>query len=332
MILDVTFQEKEAEMPVGFGEVVGQPWAVLYKQQSLTDAQKAQARENIGVLEAEVSQGRSAKYHFTTAGWKRVLNVIRATSGIVEIGIASGKPHRMVQCLAFDFTGFVKYPEDTSKDTAPIIVKRYENTFGEDDAVSSHPFRITKIRIGYPKDGTEFPETDGVTNYKVNPVNCYLDVYIDFKETDHKYLAFGMNYAGYAESHNCTPITEETDAVDTGIYGEELTYYEVDVDSMPKYINSEMPLPYLSNDIINSAYGVQMNSDGYLAIYPATNSQIDSAASNYRVITPKNVGYAVNKHTKELQTKVSSLEDELFERTGDLQSQIYDIFRILQVE
>lgn len=258
------------------------------------------------------SQGRSAKYGFTTPGWKRVLNIIRGTNGAVDIGIASGKDYRMVQCLAFDFTGFVKYPADTTTTSKPVIIKRYENIFGENTAVNEHPFRVTKVRIGYPAPDAEFPPREpGETDYKENPVNCYMDIYVDFNPENYKAggIAFNMNYAGFADSHNCEAITVETDAVDTGYYGEKLTYYEVDVDSMPEYLNSDMMLPYLSKDVINDVYGVQMNADGFLAVYPATQSQIKSAASNYRVITPKNIKYAVGYHTQALQEDIAALKE-----------------------
>ena len=344
---------------------------------------------------SETSQGRSAKYNFTTPGWKRILNMIRATNGAIDLGLASGNPYRMVQALALDITGFVKYPEDTT-DSKPTIIKRYENRFGEDDAVKDHPFKVSKIRIGYPKKGTEFPETDGNTNYKVNPVNCYVDIYVDFvsstgkgnlyftgvssyaicdnqlsdgciyvvkdwkdegngdleivfeggeyiqvstnglgyvldevaagtklyfeeetdslyfvKEKDHNYIAFNMNYAGFANSHNCEAITEETDATDTGIYGEELTYYEVDVDSMPYFVQSPEVAELLNTEFVKmdqvysgtaAGYGVRMHKKGFLCIDQASNGEISAGTSKYKPITANNVKTAFDCYLPKIFT------------------------------
>ena len=248
---------------------------------------------------AKTSQGKSAKYSFTTPGWKRILNIIRATNGAIDIGLASGNPYRMVQALAFDMTGFVKYPTDTS-DSKPALIKRYENTFGQDNAVESHPFRITKIRVGYPKKGTTFPNTDGTTDYTVNPVNCYVDIYVDFDGKDHKSVAFNLNYAGFADSHNCTPIEEETAASDTGLYGEELTYYTAEVDSMPHFVQSPEIENVLTRKNVYSGhatgYGVKLHDSGYLSINSASEALIDKGSSAYVCITPKNVAYAVKKY------------------------------------
>lgn len=57
MTFDVTFQELEATMAVRFGEVVNSPFAVLYKKQNLTEEQKAQARDNIGVAGKATENG-----------------------------------------------------------------------------------------------------------------------------------------------------------------------------------------------------------------------------------------------------------------------------------
>ena len=325
-------------------------------------------KESIPESLETVSQGRHSKYHITSPGWKRIQNIIRGTHGTLEIGIATGFPYRMVQVLGLDLSGFVKYPLDTNSKAKPILTKRYENIFGEDEAVANHPVKITKVRIGYPKKGTSFPKTDGATNYSENPVNCYLDVYFDYEpqvyaineylvlnpetvniregtysvdrvyietigDDSHLYIrlngsivytysvpdhipneedvmiykvvggehrlyftspqtvAFDMNFAGYSDSHNCTPIKEETNAIDTGIYGETLEYYSVDVATMQTYLNTA--------NIGSTNYGIQMHSSGVLSVVPASEGAIDGRANAYLVITPKNLKYAVDSVLKE---------------------------------
>lgn len=173
-------------------------------------------------------QGRSAKYSFTKPGWKRILNIIRATNGTIHLGLSQSFPRYMCQALGINFTGFVKYKEDTSVDKKPVIYQLYNNIFGEDDALKG-PGKITAVRIGYPKQGTDFPNSDGaVKDYSNTPVNCYVDILVDFNPNtlgNNKTISFNMNYSGFANNHNCKEITEETEASNTGIYGEELEYY-----------------------------------------------------------------------------------------------------------
>lgn len=245
------------------------------------------------------SQGQSAKYSFTSAGWKRVLNIIRSTNGTINFGLVQSAPYYMTQALAVDFTGFVKYGNDTSTDNKPILLLRYENIFGEDDAME-HPAKITSVRIGFPKKGTSFPNTDGATDYNKNPINCYVDVYVSY---DPDILSTGkvslnMNYSGFADSHNCEAITEETDAAATGIYGEELDFFTMPITKMPSY---------LTESNIGGGYGLKLTSNGYIGFEVATNAQIDKAASAYRVITPTNVKYAVDKYTADLRGVVNAL-------------------------
>lgn len=174
------------------------------------------------------SQGRSVKYSFSSGGWKRVLNIIRVSGGIVTFGLAQTSPKYMSNAVGICFSGFVKYKNDSSTDKRPVLYQLYNNTFGEDDALSdATPARITQVRIAYPKQGTTFPNSDGaIKDYSVNPVNCYLEVYVDFnpKNANTGECAFNMNYAGFADSHNCVPITEETPALGIGMYGEALSY------------------------------------------------------------------------------------------------------------
>lgn len=250
----------------------------------------------------EISQGRSAKYTFTTGGWKRILNIIRGSTGMVDLGLVCNYPFRSTQILAFDLSGYVKYPaqkDGTKGDTTaskPVLIKRYENSFGIAGTQNNPQAKITKVRIGYPAKGTSFPERpqDG---YEYNPINCYVDIYVDIDENkiiEGRALPdFNMNYAGFANSHNCEAIEKETDALDTGIYGETLTYYEIDVAGMNGYVARES----INRDGAYPHYGLAFTGGGKgpdLRIVPATNEQIDAASPTvYNPITPGNLDYAV---------------------------------------
>jgi hypothetical protein len=208
------------------------------------------------------SQGRSAKYRFTSGGWKRILNIIRGSSGTINLGYGTGENYKSSQALAFDVCGFVKYPEDTNHKSAPILLKRYENSFGDDDAMATPKAKITKIRVGYPKSGTTFPNIPegDEQDYSNSPVNCYVDVYmeLDTSGLGARSCSFTMNYAGFADSNHCESILKETDATDTGIYGEELTYYTVSVEDMPYYLNSNTGCSSAANALKGSASGNQI--------------------------------------------------------------------------
>ncbi len=287
----------------------------------------------------------------------------------------------MVQTLAFDVSGFVKYLND-SKTSGPVLLKRYENVFGNDSALTDASCKITKVRVAYPKKGVSFPNSDGIVS-ATNPVNCYLDVYVEFQGerehladfdhsggefkngagqytvekvtiepdeyispdvrldfTDGSYLhlgyhmmsssapdpmfqkgdviaveygenqsyksayrvhvstgtkAFNMNYAGFADSHNCEAITEETDASLFGIYGETLAFHTVDVAEMPYYLTNANVHVAAESSSTWGAYGVTMATDGRLRTAFATNSDIDNGWNKYKIICPYNLKYAVDK-------------------------------------
>ena len=204
------------------------------------------------------SQGRSAKYNFTSGGWKRILNIIRGSNGTVNLGCGTGEWLKYHRSVAFDVCGFVKFPKDTRPNSSPLLIKKFENVCGDDDAMASPPVKITKIRVGYPKKGATFtPINGGTHNYASAPVNCYVDVYVEFDPSNlvNKYATFSMNYAGFADSHNCEPILEETNAADVGIYGEELTYYTVTTEDMPYYLNSNHDLGGDSSEAANALKG-----------------------------------------------------------------------------
>lgn len=164
------------------------------------------------------AEGVNANYDFTSPGWKRVLNIIRATNGSLNLGIAKTTNGKVTQALGVDFTGYVKFPADDFRNTKPVIYQRYNNIFGLDP--NEYPEKraaITKVRVGYPTE-----------EYGTNPVNCYVDIYVDFepREGYEDYVAFNMSYSGKAASHNTSAIITETPAEDVGIYGEALQYYE----------------------------------------------------------------------------------------------------------
>lgn len=288
------------------------------------ESENAQSGKAVAEATSTLSQGRSAKYNFTAPGWKRILNVIRATNGTVNIGVSSSGNHRMVHILAFDFSGFVKYGADTNSSAKPILLKRYENIFGNDNVFKDggSPCKITKVRVAYPVRVTNYPNGDGIVG-PGNPVNCYIDVYVDFDETVNSTRAFNMNYSGFANSHNCEAILEETDATPKGIYDENLTYYELSVDSMPYYLNSNIVHSAAEGSASWGAYGVTMSSDGKLRTAFATNDDIDKGWNKYKVICPANLKYAVRS------VMLKSVEEETLSSTsGDFVGQIgiaYDI-------
>lgn len=189
-----------------------------YKE--ISDRQKALEAEH-NALKEITSQGRSANITMTKPGWKRVLNVIRAHGGSLCLGLGKANLNYgyAFQVLGLEFTGNVNFPGTTTKpislDTEPIIYQKFNHLMGENNGTdASRKAMITKVRIGYPK-----------RDYKTSPVNCYVDVYVEFMQRMGT-PALLVNYAGFADSHNCVPITEETEAADVGMYGEELDFYE----------------------------------------------------------------------------------------------------------
>lgn len=181
------------------------------------------------------SEGLTAKYSFTTSGWKRVLNIIRATSGIVDLGIAKVGGTKMVQTVGLEIAGHVGFGNEPLDDTSrPMIIQRFNNFYGElmNNSLMNDRYyaKITKVRIGYPKgtDGypdDQFPNPEGFdTTDSTNPVNCYVDIYVEVGASGKN--GFLCNFAGRTTQHNCEPILTETDATDTGIYGETLYFDE----------------------------------------------------------------------------------------------------------
>ena len=72
---------------------------------------------------------------------------------------------------------------------------------------------------------------------------------------------------------------------------------------------------------VNNNYGMQLMSGGYLSFISASNSEIDSANTSYRVITPMNVNYAVQKkganyfapkeNVEALETNMATLQSDV---------------------
>lgn len=272
------------------------------------------------------SQGRSAKYSFTSTGWKRVLNIIRTSGGVVNFGIAQSYPLYMSQATGICFSGFVKYKNDTTTDKKPVLYQLYNNIFGENDAMQN-PGRITAVRIGYP-DPKQANYNNGTSDALTNPINCYLDVLVEFdKDTlKSKSISFNLNYSGFSDSHNCVPITEETDATGTGIYGESLSFHNFYLregamlyvpDGMaylPGYLRAgdgtkSIGIPGLST----GQYGFKTNTAGTnILLAMATNADIDSRTSTYKPIVPSNLEYAVrsvgdNRYVQDVQIGGNSI-------------------------
>ena len=65
-------------------------------------------------------------------------------------------------------------------------------------------------------------------------------------------------------------------------------YLDLDID-----VTSEVQQALVG--AVNSSYGMQLVSNRYLSFLSASNSEIDTASTSYRVITPSNIKYAIQK-------------------------------------
>lgn len=182
--------------------------------------------------------GRYGKYNAKRPGWKRILNIIRATSGTLNVGLVQPSlGYSMTQYAMLDIGGCVNFHNDRNAPTAkPVIRQRMNHSYSEDNIATNRQAKITKVRIAYPKRDTTYPIPDSKGVYKsaANPINCYVDVYLDFdpewKNNGYDVTrSFIYNFSGMTDSHNCTAITEEMDATDIGMYGEELEYFEYEL-------------------------------------------------------------------------------------------------------
>lgn len=94
-------------MSANFGEVVGQPCAVLYKPQSLNEEQKAQARENIGVTNSGGSTEGAVLYTAQTLTEEQKAQA-RENIGAAE---ASGE-WECIQKICFGYEMLTEKPDD----------------------------------------------------------------------------------------------------------------------------------------------------------------------------------------------------------------------------
>lgn len=271
------------------------------------------------------SQGFSADLEIRSPGWKRILNLIRASGGELHLGLAKARAASGYACqsLGINVTGNVNFYR-VADDTTPRIYQLYNHEMGENNSSdATRRARITKVRLGYPEEGTDFPQNTESINYTTNPVNCYLDIYVDFEpQLEDEKLSLHMHYSGYAAANNCEPITEETEATDIGMYGETLRFHEFEVKK-----NADLYIPngslevgelkaasadiagYVKNTdriapdkfglvrvpkLDTGEYGLRLNTDGSgLLIAQATKTDIDERKNSYKPITPARLEYAV---------------------------------------
>lgn len=207
---------------------------------------------NLGIQENSASleyklEGFSSKYNIAQTGWHRVLNTIRGNGGQLYLTIANTNYN--MQSIVVDMQGFVRYKGASEVD--PNFAQRSIFTPCATTSQMDDLFfcRFTKIRIGYPKQ-----DMIGVNPARIDsgsPINCYVDVYIDFDYTSTKQLT--CQFTGKSMQHNAYNIVEETtssnyravyDPVNKtpypegqgptqdlthGLYGEELEFYTVPI-------------------------------------------------------------------------------------------------------
>lgn len=140
--------------------------------------------DNLPFMYDNKAEGFSSKYTITTSngtiaykpGWYRVLMAIRGTPGSLHL-VFGGTSN--ICSVSFNFNGFVEYKECSISDkpsifqTNALFLRGDKNTWNQDVSDMSYWSKITKIRVGYPKQ----PEGESF-----NPINCFVDVYLDFDE------------------------------------------------------------------------------------------------------------------------------------------------------
>lgn len=250
--------------------------------------------------------GRFGKYDAKTPGWKRILNIIRATSGTLNVGLVQPSlGYSMVQYAMLDIGGCVQFHNDKNAPTAlPVIRQRLNHTYGEDNAIAdpAKQAKITKVRIAYPKKDATYPIPDSKGVYKspANPINCYVDVYLDFdpewKNNGYDVTrSFIYNFSGVTDSHNCTAITEEVDATDIGMYGEELEFYEYELKEDAE-LDAEFNEVTASQVTAKSAKAEKLTTGEFEALTANATEQrvevlyvVDGAGKVKGIITPEQV-------------------------------------------
>lgn len=205
------------------------------------------------------SQGRASKYYINKSGWYRILNLIRASNGVLTIGLAQNNRNnsgRSTQAIGFDFTGYVWYSANDNPDSgAPEIILKYNNIFADKNTI---PAEIKAIRIGYTKGN--------------NPINCVLDVYISISPlaencTQGDATQINVNYAGFSDSHLTSLITEpqiptDTVTIDERPYG--LKYYTMTVNNCKKYLTDKTYVNYTTE----KSFGEKINNSNILNLSP----------------------------------------------------------------
>lgn len=195
-----------------------------------------------------MSEGISVNYRFNTPGWKRIMTTMRIHNGQLNLSLSrnDNRLGRIFQNLGIQYGAYVKHPHEgwdnvavaegnygTIEGEHPVLYQLYNNMFGED--VIANPTRrsaITRVRYGYPKPGTTLNNGLSV----INPINAYIDIYVDFDECDYQSLGredsgvqFLMQFTGKTYNFGCDPILDETDASNYGLFNEELEFYEIDL-------------------------------------------------------------------------------------------------------
>ena len=298
--------------------------------------------EDVSGTKQITPQGCSVEYRVASSGWKRILVSIRSIGGFLQLSLGKRGFGNVYQSVGLAATGYVEFAKQKAG-CHPTLYQLYNNEFG--DAKPSGKARITKVRIGYPKVGTTFPipNEEGAYENPENPVNCYVDVYIEMdqnvEEHDPPSTVFGMNYLGSVTHHNCYVIDAEEEAKDVGMYGEELNFYELSLNP-----NADLYLPegtieaktfkglplatattpgilYLSGtENTDYRWGIRpVGADGTIGIARANEEEIDKREHKYKPITPFTMEYAVKSVIADvMKSQVKELPPEGKPNTVDL--------------
>lgn len=170
--------------------------------------------------------------------------------------------------------------------------------------VSTNPEAPTDILPYLEKSGTYVAKNTGVIclGELATPIakGGFFTVQ-NFRETA---LQFGIEFPEednitmlslfYYDGGTFEEVLVKRIGVDDFSFGIKLTtenaseYLDLDID-----VTSEVE--QLLTQVIHNGYGMTMMSGRYLTFISASNSEIDAASSAYRVITPSNIKYAIQK-------------------------------------